>query len=265
MIRPFTCLCFLLACGSGLYLYQSKHRVQLLDRQIEDTVHATEKLREQTRVLHAEWTLLNDPQRLQTLADQFLTLKTVAPGQFTSMAELDNRLPAVPAARPPRRRREPQPVPVAQAPDAGRLDSRTGGTCGADCAATRDAPDVAPPSQTQAPPADRWRLRRRRSRLARPERKPPPRPRRRCRRRQRRRAPAPCRMRSAAAGAVVPRPIVAADVSRPAWCRSGHRRPPRTGRAYTGSALGMARSSGGAAAADAGAPRRGPSTQGGGG
>ena len=32
MIRPITCVCFLLACGSGLYLYQSKHRVQLLDR-----------------------------------------------------------------------------------------------------------------------------------------------------------------------------------------------------------------------------------------
>ena len=70
MIRPFTCLCFLLACGSGLYLYQSKHRVQLLDRQIEDTVHGTEKLREQIRVMHAEWTLLNDPQRLQTLAER---------------------------------------------------------------------------------------------------------------------------------------------------------------------------------------------------
>ena len=69
MIRPFTCVCFLLACGSGLYLYQSKHRVQLLDRQIEKTVRATEELREQTRVLHAEWTLLNDPQRLQALAD----------------------------------------------------------------------------------------------------------------------------------------------------------------------------------------------------
>ena len=40
MIRPVTCVCFLLACGSGLYLYQSKHRVQVLDREIEKTVHA---------------------------------------------------------------------------------------------------------------------------------------------------------------------------------------------------------------------------------
>ena len=100
MIRPFTCVCFLLACGSGLYLYQSKHRVQMLDREIEKTVRATDELREQTRVLHAEWTLQNDPQRLQVLADQFLSLKTVTPGQFTSMADLDSRLPAVRAPEP---------------------------------------------------------------------------------------------------------------------------------------------------------------------
>ena len=93
MIRPFTCLTFLLACGSGLYLYQSKHRVKLLDEQIEQTAHSTDALREQTRMLSAEWTLLNDPERLRQLATQFLTLQTVSPNQFTSLAELDSRLP----------------------------------------------------------------------------------------------------------------------------------------------------------------------------
>lgn len=115
MIRPFTCICFLLACGSGLYLYQAKHRVQIIDREIEKTVRAAEALREQTRVLHAEWTLQNDPQRLQALADQFLNLKTVAPSQFTSLAELDSRLPPVPAEPSP-----PPPtsqVPVAEVPE----------------------------------------------------------------------------------------------------------------------------------------------------
>jgi hypothetical protein len=127
MIRPFTLVCFLLACGSGLYLYQAKHRVQVLDRAIEKTVHDTNERRERIRVLHAEWTLQNDPQRLQSLADQFLALKTVTPGQFTSLADLNNRLPAVPLpedanpppapplppvadAPPPE---EPKPVPVA--------------------------------------------------------------------------------------------------------------------------------------------------------
>jgi len=83
MIRPFTCVCFLAACGSGLYLYQAKHRVLMIDREIEKTVHATGDLREQVRVLHAEWTLQSDPQRLQA-----------------------------PEPPPP----EPQPVPVADEP-----------------------------------------------------------------------------------------------------------------------------------------------------
>jgi len=119
MIRPVTCVCFLLACGSGLYLYQSKHRVQVLDREIEKTVHATDALREQTRMLHAEWTLMNDPQRLQALSEQFLSLKTVTPGQFTSMADLDNRLPAVrvPEATPAAAPAEPAAVPIAEAPE----------------------------------------------------------------------------------------------------------------------------------------------------
>jgi hypothetical protein len=114
MIRPVTCVCFVLACVSGLYVYQSKHRVQLIDREIEKTVRATNELREQTRVAHAEWTLLNDPQRLQVLADQFLSLKNVAPGQFTSMAKLDGRLPAVGVAEPAPP--DPLAVPVAEPP-----------------------------------------------------------------------------------------------------------------------------------------------------
>ena len=106
MIRPVTCICFLLACGSGLYLYQAKHRVSLIDEQIRQTVRATDATREQIRLLHAEWTRLSQPDRLQALAIQFLNLKTTNPSQFTSMAELDNRLPPVP---PP----QPAPAPAA--------------------------------------------------------------------------------------------------------------------------------------------------------
>lgn len=117
MIRPITCLCVLAACGSGLYLYHAKHKVHLLDQQIEQTVRKTEKLREQTRMLHAEWTLLNDPDRLRKLATQFLpTLQPVSPSQYTDLANLDSRLPPVivPPPLPP----GPPPaasVPVAQA------------------------------------------------------------------------------------------------------------------------------------------------------
>src|SRR5271166_4956819 len=120
MIRPFTCVCVLLAAASGLYLYQAKHRVQLLDRQIQSVVAQTQAARARSGVLRAEWTLMNDPERLAHLADRFIQLKTVTPGQFTTMAELDNRLPAirVPDAKAPDAAPdEPQQEPIALAPE----------------------------------------------------------------------------------------------------------------------------------------------------
>ena len=110
MIRPITCVGFVLACASGLYLYQAKHRVNVIDQEIAGIVHATDTTREQIRLLHAEWTLLNQPDRLQKLADQFLPLKPTNPSQFTSLADLDSRLPAIRPAPPP-----PTSAPSAEA------------------------------------------------------------------------------------------------------------------------------------------------------
>src|ERR1700757_718431 len=94
MIRPLTVATFLMACGSGLYLYQSKHEVQLLDRTIEKTVHDSNALREQSRLLSAEWTMLNDPDRPRQFSDTYLSLKSISPTQFTSLNDLDGKLPA---------------------------------------------------------------------------------------------------------------------------------------------------------------------------
>jgi hypothetical protein len=100
MIRPFTLICMLLACASGLYLYQTKHQVQLLDRDIAQTVQATTAARDRSGALRTEWTLLNDLERLRVLADQHLQLRPVAPSQFTTLADLGNRLPAPRAPEP---------------------------------------------------------------------------------------------------------------------------------------------------------------------
>jgi len=208
MIRPITCICFLLACGSGLYLYQAKHRVQVLDRQIEATVQATEKLREQTRVLHAEWTLLNDPQRLQALADQFLTLKTVQPSQFTSMADLDSRLPPVPpppAAAPAPA--EDTSAPGAEAPSQPDQPSAT-------AVATAASPSPPPPSPQAKPVAVATEAT---AMPKPPERKPA--------------QPRPVLAEARPAPRLV-HPILAADVARPALPQPSP---------FTGSALGMAR------------------------
>jgi hypothetical protein len=93
MIRPLTFICLIGAFGSGLYLYSEKHRAVLLDRDISRAIHCTEAARERTGLLRAEWALLNDPGRLQEMADKYLALKPMAPGQFVQLAGLSTRLP----------------------------------------------------------------------------------------------------------------------------------------------------------------------------
>jgi hypothetical protein len=85
----------LLAGGSGLYLYQSKHRAQMLDREIERTLKATDTAKDRIGVLRGEWALLNEPERLAGLSQSHLGLKTLMPGQFVTAAELGARLPPV--------------------------------------------------------------------------------------------------------------------------------------------------------------------------
>lgn len=105
MIRPLTCICMLLAAGSGLYLYQTKHHALMLDRKIDRILNQVDAARQRVGMLRAEYALLNDPSRLAELAAQLLpALQTTAPGQFTTMTDLDRRLPPVgpaPDAAPP--------------------------------------------------------------------------------------------------------------------------------------------------------------------
>lgn len=94
MIRPFTAVCMLAAGASGLFLYQSKHRAVLLDRQIMGVLKQTEATRERIGVMRAEWALLNEPERLAELSSKHLGLRTLAPGQFSSVTDFGSRLPA---------------------------------------------------------------------------------------------------------------------------------------------------------------------------
>ena len=117
MIRPFTAICCVLAAVAVLYTYQSKHQVQLLDRLIEKTLIETAGLREQSRALQAEWTLRENPERLRTFADQYLSLRPMLPSQFTALVELNAHLPATgsfaPAADTTDTTEEPAEMPVA--------------------------------------------------------------------------------------------------------------------------------------------------------
>lgn len=124
MIRPFTLICMLSAFGSGLYLYQSKHQAQVLDREIGRVIKQTEATRDRTGMLRAEWALLNEPDRLAELAKAHTTLQTLKPTQFAGLNDLAARLPAPVANNRERLPAEIEPeeappvsipVPVAQA------------------------------------------------------------------------------------------------------------------------------------------------------
>jgi len=105
-MRPISLLCMLLAIGSGLYLYRVKYRAQMLDREIHATLRTADETRARAGLLRADYALLNDPIRLQELVDQHLQLKSTQPGQFTTLAELERRLPPIGLAPP-----EPPPEP----------------------------------------------------------------------------------------------------------------------------------------------------------
>lgn len=96
MMRPLTCCCLLLAAGAGLYTYQAKHQAELVDREIARVLKLADVARQRASMLRAEYALLNEPTRLSDLAATHLGgLRNTEPRQFTNLAELDRRLPAV--------------------------------------------------------------------------------------------------------------------------------------------------------------------------
>lgn len=121
MIRPFTLICMLSAFGAGLYLYQSKHQAQMLDREIGRTIKQIDTTRDRMGMLRAEWALLNEPDRLAELAKAHTSLQTLKPTQFVGLTDLASRLPAPLANNHEMLPAEAEPedapaVPVAQAP-----------------------------------------------------------------------------------------------------------------------------------------------------
>ena len=130
MIRPLTLVSLIAAAGAGLHLYQVKHSVSMLDRDLREVNRQTEVVRERTQILRAEWALLNEPDRLRQVAQRHLALEPMAPAQFIRETELERRLPAARAfAGPPSLFGPPElppsvpealmvPSPVAAAPAA---------------------------------------------------------------------------------------------------------------------------------------------------
>ncbi len=154
MIRPFTFICLVLAAASGLYLYQSKHRAQMLDREIQHTIHETETARARIEVLRAEWALLNEPDRLSDLAGRFLGLKPLSPGQFAALGVLAARLPAPEEIRPADAQATDEAAePAAPGPEASGTDTAAASPAGSIAMPVPEKPKPENAAVAMKPPA----------------------------------------------------------------------------------------------------------------
>ncbi len=81
------------ACAAGLFLYGEKHHTASLDTEIGKAYQATQTAHDRTGILHAEWALLNSPDRLQQMTDQYLSLHPMSAGQYVQLSDLHKHLP----------------------------------------------------------------------------------------------------------------------------------------------------------------------------
>ncbi len=99
MIRRATFLFLLIAGVLTVLLYSVENQVESFQQNIESLNQQIVDDRKAIHVLKAEWSHLNDPQRLKVLAERHLKLKPVALEQISSLDAVQgkNDEPAVEA------------------------------------------------------------------------------------------------------------------------------------------------------------------------
>lgn len=114
MMRGTTLLWGALAIACGIALFLVKYEVQNLEDELRQVQREVRADRETIHILEAEWTYLNDPERLARLAERVLGLQPVTPEQVVTVAALPER------PEPPETmvgdRRPGSPVPWASFP-----------------------------------------------------------------------------------------------------------------------------------------------------
>ncbi len=80
-----TSVFLLLSLVTGFLLYHVKYIVVEIEQKLSRATAQIQKERETIHVLKAEWTLLNDPQRLEKLAEKFLDVKATKVEQYASL------------------------------------------------------------------------------------------------------------------------------------------------------------------------------------
>ena len=98
MIRLGTALWLLLVAASGYAMFEIKYAVMKLEDEVTRINRQIVASRESTRVLGAEWSFLNQPDRLDRLAKRYLSLRPIATAQLGAIDTLPRRSSVPPAA-----------------------------------------------------------------------------------------------------------------------------------------------------------------------
>ncbi|HYH36915.1 MAG TPA: hypothetical protein VD860_01725 [Azospirillum sp.] len=131
-----------LAGAAGAVLFQTSYTVQNREEQLASLNRKIVAEQEAIQILKAEWSYLNDPSRLETLARTHLSLRPTDARQFVASADL---IPMRPA---------PAPVVPEIPPMAGLSPLQTqGGIVKVSAPAAPPAPPVAAPAVMKSAPA----------------------------------------------------------------------------------------------------------------
>lgn len=91
MIRPATLLALLLAAALSLVLFAVKYEVQDLEAELTGLERGIVSEERAIHVLRAEWSHLNDPERLRDLAQRYLGMGPVSARQLETFDDLADR------------------------------------------------------------------------------------------------------------------------------------------------------------------------------
>ncbi len=92
MIRLVNLAAILITLTASYALYRMKYEATDYSRQVIDLREEIAAERDLINVLEAEWSYLNEPQRIQRLADQYLELQTLDARQIVTFQELGSRI-----------------------------------------------------------------------------------------------------------------------------------------------------------------------------
>jgi cell division protein FtsL len=140
MMRFGAIFTFSVAVAAGIGLYHAKYRVLALESELAQVQQHIQRDREAIHVLKAEWSFLNEPDRLAELARRSLEMAPVAGSQLATIADVPEKLPLIVPETPPSDDMPGEDAPAHEAPRQAPL------------IASAPAPVIAPAPAPAAPP-----------------------------------------------------------------------------------------------------------------